>query len=100
MPCQAEACTSDCDAALEVDPGRVKAYFRRALARELLGQDGDALRDARRAIEVCGASNCMLRAAEFVYFTVHPTLLLEPHGLPVSMHKLATSHFVAAGGLH
>lgn len=49
---QAEACVLDCSSALEADPGRVKAYFRRALAREKLGEDGDALRDAKRALEV------------------------------------------------
>lgn len=49
---QAEACVTDCNSALEADPGRVKAYFRRALAREQLGEDGDALRDAKRALEV------------------------------------------------
>ncbi|CAN0517201.1 unnamed protein product, partial [Ectocarpus sp. 12 AP-2014] len=47
-----EACVSDCTRALEDDPGRVKAYFRRALAREQLGEDGDAMRDAKRALEV------------------------------------------------
>lgn len=50
---QAEACVLDCSSAVEADPGRVKAYFRRALARESLGEDGDALRDAKRALEVC-----------------------------------------------
>lgn len=54
LPCalQTEACVADCTSALEADPGRVKAYFRRALAREQLGEDGDALRDAKRALEV------------------------------------------------
>lgn len=49
---QTEACVADCSSALEADPGRVKAYFRRALAREQLGEDGDALRDAKRTLEV------------------------------------------------
>lgn len=57
---QAAECTADCTSALELDRGRVKAYFRRAVAREQLGEDGDALRDAKRAIEVyfpmCGAA--------------------------------------------
>lgn len=39
---------------MAADPGRVKAYFRRALAREQLGEDGDALRDAKRVLEVGG----------------------------------------------
>lgn len=51
---QAEACAADCSIALELDPGRVKAYFRRALAREQLGDDANALRDARRVLEVRG----------------------------------------------
>lgn len=62
MHLQAEACVSDCSSAVEVDPGRVKAYFRRALAREQLGEDGDALRDAKRVLEVlkrcCGTLCC------------------------------------------
>lgn len=49
---QAAACVADCSDAVELDPGRVKAYFRRALAREQLGEHGDALRDAKRALEV------------------------------------------------
>ncbi|CAM9801254.1 unnamed protein product, partial [Laminaria digitata] len=49
---QALECVTDCTSALELDPGRVKAYFRRALAREQLGEDADALRDAKRALEV------------------------------------------------
>ncbi|CAN0036750.1 unnamed protein product, partial [Hapterophycus canaliculatus] len=52
LPTQAEACVFDCTSAVEADPGRVKAYFRRALAREQLGEDGDALRDAKRVLEV------------------------------------------------
>lgn len=51
---QAEECAADCSTALELDPGRVKAYFRRALAREQLGDDANALRDARRVLEVRG----------------------------------------------
>lgn len=51
---QAEASAADCSTALELDPGRVKAYFRRALAREQLGDDTNALRDARRVLEVRG----------------------------------------------
>lgn len=50
---QATDCATDCTCAIELDPGRVKAYYRRAVAREQLGRDGDALRDAKRAIEVC-----------------------------------------------
>ncbi|CAM9138919.1 unnamed protein product, partial [Phaeothamnion confervicola] len=42
------ACESDCSAALLVDPGRAKALFRRAQAREALGCDADALRDRKR----------------------------------------------------
>ena len=49
---QALECVADCTSALELDPGRVKAYFRRALAREQLQEDADALRDAKRALEV------------------------------------------------
>lgn len=45
----------DCTSALDLDPGRVKAYFRRALAREQLGDNANALRDARRVIEVTAA---------------------------------------------
>lgn len=58
---QAEACVSDCSSALEDDPGRVKAYFRRALAREQLGEDGDAMRDAKRALEVWMPCTLLLR---------------------------------------
>lgn len=60
---QYTACVTDCSGALELDPGRVKAYFRRALAREQLGEDGDALRDAKRALEVCFDDICSLSLA-------------------------------------
>eukprot|EP00752_Nemacystus_decipiens_P003774 g3475.t1 len=60
---EAEACVADCTAALEADPGRVKAYFRRALAREQLGEDGDALRDAKRALELEPGNKEAVRAA-------------------------------------
>lgn len=56
---QASECAADCTSALELDPGRVKAYFRRSLAREQLGEDADALRDAKRALEV-RLCNCPL----------------------------------------
>eukprot|EP00903_Cladosiphon_okamuranus_P017674 g16275.t1 len=60
---KAEACVADCTSALEADPGRVKAYFRRALAREQLGEDGDALRDAKRALELEPGNKEAVRAA-------------------------------------
>ncbi|CAN0361683.1 unnamed protein product [Ectocarpus sp. 12 AP-2014] len=60
---KAEACVSDCTRALEDDPGRVKAYFRRALAREQLGEDGDAMRDAKRALELEPGNKEAVRAA-------------------------------------
>ncbi|CAM9855369.1 unnamed protein product, partial [Sphacelaria rigidula] len=60
---KAADCAADCSAALDCDPGRVKAYFRRAVARELLGEDGDALRDAKRAIELDPGNKDAVRAA-------------------------------------
>ncbi|CAM9970461.1 unnamed protein product [Scytosiphon promiscuus] len=60
---KAEACVSDCTSAVEADPGRVKAYFRRALAREQLGEDGDALRDAKRVLELEPGNKEAVRAA-------------------------------------
>ncbi|CAM9409161.1 unnamed protein product [Ascophyllum nodosum] len=60
---KAEACVADCSIALELDPGRVKAYFRRALAKELLGDDADALRDAKRALELNPGNKDAIKAA-------------------------------------
>ncbi len=43
-----EAGELDCNEALELDPGRIKALFKRAQCRERLNKNGDALLDARR----------------------------------------------------
>lgn len=66
---QVEDCVTDCTSALEADPGRVKAYFRRALAREQLGEDGDALRDAKRALEVFLFLPCQSRVEVVVVYS-------------------------------
>ncbi|KAJ8612844.1 hypothetical protein CTAYLR_002084 [Chrysophaeum taylorii] len=42
------ACVADCDEALALDGGRVKALYRRAKARAELGEIEDAFRDATR----------------------------------------------------
>ncbi len=43
-----EAGELDCNEALELDPGRIKALFKRAQCRERLNKNRDALLDARR----------------------------------------------------
>ncbi len=43
-----EAGELDCSEALELDPGRIKALFKRAQCRERLNKNGDGLRDASR----------------------------------------------------
>ncbi len=42
----------DCNEALELDPGRLKALFKRAQCRERLNKNSDALLDARRLCEM------------------------------------------------
>ncbi len=47
-----EAGELDCNEALELDPGRIKALFKRAQCRERLNKNGDGLLDARRLCEM------------------------------------------------
>ena len=47
-----EGAQSDCSKALEYDGADVKALFRRALAREQLGNVGPAFNDAKEALRL------------------------------------------------
>jgi hypothetical protein len=47
-----QACEADCTAALELEPRRVKALYKRAQSYEARGQDGLALKDLHRICEI------------------------------------------------
>ncbi|CAM9672498.1 unnamed protein product, partial [Choristocarpus tenellus] len=49
---QATECCDDCTAALALDPGRVKALYRRAMARESMGENVEALKDLKKALKL------------------------------------------------
>ena len=49
---QHQAVCDDCDAALQRQPGYVKALLRRAHAREALDQPSEALADMKKALEL------------------------------------------------
>lgn len=50
--CDYEACVNMCDGVLTVDPGNVKAHFRKALALRAQGSDDDAERALQQAAEL------------------------------------------------
>ena len=52
-----DRCVADCTAVLQLQPRYVKALYRRAQAREALGELAEALKDVHEVLRIDGASN-------------------------------------------
>ncbi|KAH8064754.1 hypothetical protein JL722_1635 [Aureococcus anophagefferens] len=71
------ACVADCDGALALDGSKAKAYYRRARAREGLGELADAFRDLKACVRLEPANREAVALARSVKERLSATLKQE-----------------------
>ncbi|KAK7239933.1 hypothetical protein SO694_00118021 [Aureococcus anophagefferens] len=92
------ACVADCDGALALDGSKAKAYYRRARARDGLGELADAFRDLKACVRLEPANREAVALARSVKERLSATLKQEgAHESPAVQLALKISKCVESG---